>query len=85
MSDVNQMTDVVYGYKDGMGLVMDVYMPQAPRIGVGVIVAISGGWSTNLSRRHDLLMDPEGWGTLPKCLLDAGYTGFAVAHATQPR
>ncbi|MFC1526379.1 alpha/beta fold hydrolase [Candidatus Latescibacterota bacterium] len=34
---------------------------------------------------RNLLQDPEGWGVLPQCLLDAGYVVFAVAHSTQPR
>lgn len=85
MIELEHQQDVVYGYKDGMGLLMDVYQPRTNRHEAGIIVTISGGWSTNLSRRHDVLIDPEGWGTMPKCLLEAGYTIFAVAHATQPR
>ena len=85
MTGIDQIEDVIYGYKDGMCLAMDVYTPRAQRVDVGVIVAISGGWSTDLSRRRDLLHDPEGWGVLPQCLLDAGYVVFAVAHSTQPR
>jgi acetyl esterase/lipase len=85
MTDVDQLEDVVYGYKDGMGLVMDVFTSRDPRVDAGVIVAVSGGWSTDLARRRNLLNDPEEWGILPRCLLDAGYVVFAVAHSTRPR
>lgn len=85
MTEIDHTEDVVYGYKDGMCLAMDVYAPRARRVDAGVIFAISGGWSTDLSRRRDLLQDPEDWGVLPQCLLNAGYVVFAVAHSTQPR
>ena len=71
MTEIDHTEDVVYGYKDGMCLAMDVYAPRARRVDAGVIFAISGGWSTDLSRRRDLLQDPEDWGVLPQCLLDA--------------
>ncbi|HJP33352.1 MAG TPA: hypothetical protein QGF95_22620 [Candidatus Latescibacteria bacterium] len=85
MTDVDQLEDVVYGYKDGMGLVMDVFTSRDPRVDAGVIVAVSGGWSTDLARRRNLLNDPEEWGILPRCLLDAGYVVFAVAHSRATR
>ena len=52
MTDLDQMADVVYGYKDGMALVVDVYTPRDPRVDAAVIFTISGGWSTDLSRRQ---------------------------------
>ena len=85
MLGFNHIEDVSYGHKDGMALVMDVYVPEEGRLDAGIILAISGGWSTDRSRRQDLLQEPEGWGVLPKCLLDAGYVIFAAAHSTQPR
>jgi len=85
MTDIDHIEDVAYGYKDGMALAMDVYTPGESRVDAGIIVAISGGWGSDLSRRKNLLQDPEGWGILPQCLLDAGYVVFAAAHSTQPR
>jgi dipeptidyl aminopeptidase/acylaminoacyl peptidase len=84
-NDVDQQQDIVYGTKDGMALVMDVYTPRAPRVDAGVLLAVSGGWSTRLSRRTGMLDETDGWQHLPRCLLDAGYVVFAAAHATQPK
>ena len=39
--------DVVYGYKDGMALVMDVFTPNVNRNGAGVIRMMSGGMSSS--------------------------------------
>ncbi|MBT4502640.1 MAG: alpha/beta hydrolase, partial [Gemmatimonadetes bacterium] len=35
--------DVVYGYKDGMALVMDVFTPTGQLNGAGVIQVVAGG------------------------------------------
>ena len=40
MTDLDQMADVVYGYKDGMALVVDVYTPRDPRVGL-----LAGFWN----------------------------------------
>jgi acetyl esterase/lipase len=69
--------DVVYGHKDGMAMVMDVYKPTTPN-GAGVAYMISGGWmsSPEMQRAFESMFVP---------LVDAGYTVFAVQHGSSPR
>lgn len=85
MLENNHEQDVVYGYKDGMGLVMDVYTPRDPRVDAGVIWVAAGGWRAVPQLRHNLLGDVGSKGQLPRWLLDAGYVVFAVSHSSQPR
>jgi len=72
--------DVVYGYKDGMALVMDVYSPKESLNAAGVILVMAGGmtsspiWSHNAGDREDV-----------QNLLKAGYVVFAAAHSSQPK
>ncbi|MHC4690223.1 MAG: prolyl oligopeptidase family serine peptidase [Planctomycetota bacterium] len=78
--------DVVYGYKDGMGLIMDVFTPSstAPNgvklNGAGVIWVISGGM--NSDPRH---VRGEELPVRIRRLLDSGYVVFAVIHGSQPK
>lgn len=85
MTDVDQAEDVVYGTKDGMALVMDVFTPRAPRVDAGVLLVVSGGWMSRLDLRRDPWSDPSDFSAVPRTLLDAGYVVFAVAHGSQPR
>lgn len=70
--------DVVYGHKDGMALVMDVYKAERNANGAGVVYMISGGWMSSLGmqRAYESMFVP---------LVDAGYTVFAVRHGSSPR
>ena len=70
--------DVVYGHKDGMAMVMDVYKPETNANGAGVAYMISGGWmsSEGMQRAYESMFVP---------LVDAGYTVFAVRHGSSPR
>jgi len=77
---VEHQRDVVYGYKDGMGLLMNVFAPQERANGVGIIFVVSSGMNS----------DPEwsrGFGdtVTTKELLESGYTVFAVGHSSQPK
>ena len=82
--------DVVYGYKDGMGLIMDVLTPSKKCNRAAVIWILSGSMRSNLG------FDNPSRGTLSEnlinafkqsahCLLDAGYVVFAVAHSSTPK
>lgn len=72
--------DVVYGYKDGMALVMDVFTPVGQLNGAGVIQVVAGGmmssprWSHEAAKRRSV-----------QALLEKGYVVFAVAHSSQPK
>ena len=72
------LRDVVYGHKDGMAMVMDVYQPEGNANGAGIAYMISGGWmsSEGMQRAYESMFMP---------LVNAGYTVFAVRHGSSPR
>lgn len=67
--------DVIYGYKHGMALTMDVLKPARPN-GAGVVYVMSGGW---FSARE--FINPE----ILEAFTGRGYTVFAVVHGSQPK
>ena len=69
--------DVVYGHKDGMALVYDVFQPEQAN-GAAVLFMVSGGW---FSRWQPPERRQRAFGHL----LDAGFTMFAVHHGSAPR
>lgn len=86
VTDYNHEEDVVYGYKDGMGLLMDVYTPRDPRVDAGIIYIAAGGWRGTPEARHEMVSNAETpqIDNVARCLLDAGYVVFAVTHSNQP-
>lgn len=78
--EFNHQADVVYGYKDGMALVMDIFSPKGESNRAGIILVMAGGmtssprWSHNAGSRADV-----------QNLLKAGYVVFATAHSSQPK
>ncbi|MEX0617930.1 MAG: alpha/beta hydrolase [Pseudohongiellaceae bacterium] len=70
--------DVVYGHKDGMALVMDVYQPEGNHNGAAVAYMISGGWMSSLPMQ-------QAYQSMFLPLVDAGFTVFAVRHGSSPR
>ena len=71
------VADVVYGHKDGMALVYDVFKPASPN-GGGVVRMISGGWFSRW-------VDPARWMSGFEPILAEGFTVFAVHHGSAPR
>ena len=69
--------DVIYGHKDGMALVYDVFAPAAPN-GAGVVRMVSGGW-------FSVWVDPVERMSSFEPLLAEGFTVFAVHHGSAPR
>ncbi len=69
--------DVVYGHKDGMALVYDVFHPAKPN-GAGIAYMISGGWFSRWSPPEERM---AGF----RAMLDRGFTVFAVHHGSAPR
>ena len=69
--------DVIYGHKDGMALVYDVFAPAAPN-GAGVVRMVSGGW-------FSVWVDPAERMSSFEPLLAEGFTAFAVHHGSAPR
>jgi len=72
------ISNVVYGHKDGMALVMDVYKPEGNANGAGVAYMISGGWVSSLQMQ-------QAFESMFVPLVNAGYTVFAVRHGSSPR
>ncbi|MBN1157791.1 MAG: alpha/beta hydrolase [Bacteroidales bacterium] len=72
--------DVVYGYKDGMALVMDIYSPSKMANKGGIIVVMAGGMTSSPSWSHEAGRRPD-----IQNLLNAGYVVFATAHSSQPK
>lgn len=71
------VADVIYGHKDGMALVYDVFKPASAN-GAGVVRMISGGW---FSRWVEPAQRMSGF----EPLLAEGFTVFAVHHGSAPR
>ncbi|MDE0659014.1 MAG: alpha/beta hydrolase [Gammaproteobacteria bacterium] len=76
-ADVAITPDVVYGHKDGMALVYDVFQP-AEANGASVLYMVSGGWFSGWA-------PPERRQRQFGYLFDAGFTVFAVQHGSAPR
>ena len=75
--DASVLPDVVYGHKDGMALTFDVVKPAKPN-GAAILWIQSGGW-------YSVWVDPKGWPTVARPLLDKGYTVFIVRHGSAPK
>ncbi|NKB71297.1 MAG: alpha/beta fold hydrolase [Candidatus Latescibacteria bacterium] len=95
--DYDQQLDIVYGYKDGMALIMDAYIPKSQCNGGGVIWVAAGGWESNYEKRKWALdPDPDNpdlaqlnnfhsVSVLLHALLRSGYVVFSAQHSSQPK
>src|SRR5665213_3102300 len=68
--------DVIYGWKFGTALTMDVFTPKQNANGLGLIAVVSGGWFSNTDSIAPPFYQP---------FLNRGYTVFAVVHGSQPK
>lgn len=73
--DAGRVKDVIYGFKEGVALTMDVFKPAKPN-GIGVLWMISGGWVSS----HDGI-NPG----IAAVFTARGDTVFEIVHGTQPR
>jgi len=69
--------DLIYGHKDGMALVYDMFQGKKPN-GAGIVYMVSGGW---FSRWQDPAKREQQF----QPLLSEGFTVFAVHHGSAPR
>ncbi len=90
--------DVVYGYKDGMALTLDVYQPGKQN-GAAVIFINSGGFQSPFFVRQYEVGNEASWDMIPKEemmpefmqqvsfkeLLENGFVVFEVRHSSSPR
>lgn len=67
--------DVLYGFKDGVALTLDVIQPQNAN-GYGIVHVLSTSWNSN----HDGIR-PGNY----RLFLERGYTVFAVVHSSPPK
>lgn len=75
--------DVVYGYKDGMGLLIDVLTPRNQQNGSGILVIHSGGLISNPQAFRS-----EDWQERKQVeaeLLRRGYVLFIAKHSSAPK
>jgi acetyl esterase/lipase len=70
-----RVKDVIYGFKEGVALTMDVFKPARPN-GIGVLWMVSGGWVSNHDNINAELAVP---------FTSRGETVFEIVHGTQPR
>jgi len=77
-AEVRIQSDVIYGHKDGMALIYDVFYPEGEQNGAAVVYMISGGWFSRWT-------EPDNRVNGYRYLLDEGYTVFAVHHGSAPR
>ena len=89
MTDVafDRHLDVVYGNRDGMALVLDVYTPEEP-CSKAILWVSAGGWQASHRFGRDLASNKEGLTPLQEslralllALLDSGYVVFAAMHS----
>jgi acetyl esterase/lipase len=71
---------VIYGRKFGTALTMDVFTPKENANGAAIVVAVSGGWFSDVK-----MMQSSPFVMLFTESLQRGYTVFAVVHGSQPR
>src|SRR5262245_44622719 len=68
----------IYGNKDGMALIMDVFTPNKSN-GAGVILIVSMSFQSN----REMLQVIQDYAAAD--FLDRGYVVFAVLHGSQPK
>lgn len=74
-AEQTHIKDVVYRYKHGVALTMDVFVPEKPN-GIGVLWMVSGGWVSSHDNIRPDLAEP---------FTRRGMTVFQVVHGSQPR
>ena len=72
------VSDVVYGHKDGMALTFDVFKPGSSPNGAGVLYIESGGWRSRWRAQDESKARFDQ-------LLTGGFTVFVVRHGSAPR
>jgi acetyl esterase/lipase len=71
--------EVIYGRTYGTALTLDVFVPQRPPNGAGVVLVLSEGWYSEHAKIEENIpryVEP---------LLARGYTVFAVIHGSNPK
>jgi len=74
--DTLALKEYVYGYNEGVALVMNVIKPPKPD-GIAVIRLISSGWISHIPNSSSIKSY--------KAFTDRGQTVFLISHGSQPR
>lgn len=77
LANVTIVRDVVYGHKEGVALIYDVYKPKKAN-GALVVNIVSAGWRSSWA-------PPEERMARYQLLLDKGFTVVALFHGSAPR
>lgn len=78
--EYDRTRDVIYGRSWGTSLTMDVLTPKEKPNGLGLVLAVSGGWFSSPD-----LITPPYIELFCGEFLRRGYTIFAVCHGSNPK
>jgi len=80
-AEQTRVKDVIYGFKEGVALTMDVFKPANPN-GIGVLWMVSGAWISSHDEGPNFAsINPD----IAKLFTSRGETVFEIVHGTQPR
>ncbi len=85
LAEFAAVEDVVYGYKDGLALTMDVLTPKNGAKGIGVVLVSSGGWRSSKSNVPGAELNGRKSEHWLQGLLQGGFTLFIARHGSAPR
>ncbi len=85
LAEFDAVEDVVYGYKDGLALTMDVLTPKSGAKGIGVVLVSSGGWRSSKSNIPGAELNGRKSEHWLQGLLQGGFTLFVARHGSAPR
>src|SRR6266542_1309781 len=81
-----KIENVVYGMYSGLGLLMDVYLPELGRAnGYGLVHICGSGWSAPLGLDARQLKEAGHVEVEALPLVEAGYTVCSINHRATPR
>lgn len=75
-----QTMNVVYGETEGVGLVMDVFVPKGANNGIGIVDIASGAWHSDRGKIRD-----HKRAQIFDIMCERGFTVFAVRPGSLPK
>ena len=72
------VTELVYGRKDGMALMMTKLTPREHAKGRAIVSVVSGNWASSYTMTGNFIRRAVSF-------INSGYTVFLVNHSSQPR
>lgn len=68
-----QHENIVYGETDGIGLVMDIFVPTGEKNGLGIVDVVSGAWHSDRSK-----IEQHKMAQMYRIFCSRGYTVFGI-------